>query len=75
MELLKLPINTQVNRVIPKNTFDSFTNTKQKKLFTDKILRIIWTHKLSKLTTNLPSKEIQEIQIFKVELKTGEAIP
>ncbi len=75
MELLKLPINTQVNRVIPKNTFDSYTNTRQKKLFTDKVLRIAWTHKLSKQTTNLPSKEIKEIQVFRIELKTCEAIP
>jgi hypothetical protein len=75
MELLKLPINTQVNRIIPKNTFDSYTNTRQKKLFTDKVLRIMWLHKLSKLTTNLPSKDIQEIQVFRIELKACEAIP
>lgn len=75
MDILKLPISTQVNRVIPKNTFDSYTNTKQKKLFTDKVLRITWTHKLSKETTNLPSIDIEEIQIFKIELKTCEAIP
>jgi len=31
---------TKVQKVIPKNTFDSYTNAKQKKSFTDKIQRI-----------------------------------
>jgi len=75
MNFFELPINTRVNRVIPKNTFDSYTNTKQKKLFTDKISRITWTHKLSKKTTNLKSIHIEEIQVFNVELKIFEPIP
>lgn len=73
--IFDLPISTKVNRIIPKNSFDSFTNTKQKKLFTDKISRIIWTHKLSEQTTNLTSTEIKEIQIFKFELKVYERTP
>ena len=70
MDIFNLPPTTRVNRVIPKNAFDIYTNTKQKKLFTDLITRITWTHKLSTQTVNLQAKEIQEIQIFQVELKT-----
>jgi len=74
MELFTLPHTAKVNRVIPKNTFDAYTNSKQKKLFTDLILRITWLHKLSPDTVNLEAKEIQEIQIFKIELKVREEI-
>jgi len=70
MDLINLPPTTKVNRVIPKNAFDNYTNTRQKKLFSDLITRITWTHKLSPQTVNLQAKEIQEIQIFQVELKT-----
>jgi hypothetical protein len=74
MELFNLPHAAKVNRVIPKNAFDAYTNSKQKKLFTDLILRITWLQKLSPDTVNLEAKEIQEIQIFKVELKVREEI-
>lgn len=69
MDFFNLPVRTKVGRVVPKNAFDEYTNTKQKKLFTDCIQRISWTHKLSADTINLDSKDIQEIQVFKVELK------
>lgn len=69
MDFFNLPSRTKVGRVIPKNAFDEYTNTKQKKLFTDCIQRIIWTHKFSADTVNLDNKDIQEIQVFKVELK------
>jgi len=69
MDFFNLPARTKVGRVVPKNAFDEYTNTKQKKLFTDCILRITWTHKLSADTVNLDAKDIQEIQVFKVELK------
>lgn len=74
MEVFSLPQSTKVNRVVPKNAFDNFTNAKQKKLFTDQILRITWTNKISSDTVNLEAKEIKEIQIFKVELKVKENI-
>lgn len=69
MDFFNLPVRTKVGRVVPKNAFDKYTNTKQKKLFTDCIQRISWTHKLSADTVNLDAKDIQEIQVFKVELK------
>lgn len=74
MELFNLPHTAKVNRVIPKNAFDAYTNSKQKKLFTDLILRITWLQKISPHTVNLEAKEIQEIQIFKIELKVREEI-
>ena len=74
MDIFKLPQTTIVNKVIPKNSFDTYTTAKQKKLFTDLVQRITWTHKLSTETTNLPGKDIKEIQIFKIELKAQESI-
>tara|TARA_R110002051_G_scaffold218481_1_gene282333 strand:- start:4874 stop:5533 length:660 start_codon:yes stop_codon:yes gene_type:complete len=70
----ELPSSTLVNKVIPKNAFDNYTNTRQKKLFTDRVHRITWTNKISSETTNLPFKEVQEIQLFKLELKLKEDI-
>lgn len=69
MDFFNLPIRTKVGRVVPKKAFDEYTNTKQKKLFTDCIQRISWTHKLSADTVNLDAKDIHEIQVFKIELK------
>jgi hypothetical protein len=69
MDFFNLPSRTKVGRVVPKNAFDEYTNTKQKKLFIDCIQRITWTHKLSVDTVNLDAKDIKEIQVFKVELK------
>lgn len=74
MDIFNLPDSTRFGRVVPKNAFDNYTNSKQKKLFTDTIQRITWTHKLSTETINLKAKEIQEIQVFKVELKRKESI-
>ena len=75
MGLLGLPKRTEFGRVIPKNAFDQYTNTKQKKLFADHIKRITWTHKISKETTNLKGSVFTEIQVFHVELKEMIAIP
>lgn len=74
MELFKLPHTAKVNRVIPKNAFDSYTTAKQKKRFTDLIARITWTHKLSTDTVNLEGMDIKEIQVFRIELKVKEEI-
>lgn len=74
MDYFQLPPTTNVQRIISKNNFDSYTNTKQKKLFTDKITRITWNQKLSTETVNLEFNEIKEIQIFTIELKVKEEI-
>jgi AmiR/NasT family two-component response regulator len=69
MDFFNLPSRTNVGRVVPKNAFDKYTNTRQKKLFSDGIQRITWTHKLSTETVNLDAKDIKEIQVFKIDLK------
>jgi hypothetical protein len=74
MEFFGLPISTRVQKVIPKNAFDQYTNTHEKKTISGKIQRITWLNKISKDTTNLPFTDIQEIQIFKVELKVKDEI-
>lgn len=74
MQIFELPKHTIVNKVIPKNSFDKYTNTKQKKLFVDVVERIKWLHKLSKETINLAGKDVVEIQIFEIELRKKEKI-
>jgi uncharacterized protein (UPF0248 family) len=74
MQVFNLPKHTVVNKVIPKNAFDSYTNTKQKKLFVEVIERIRWMNKLSPETTNLAGKDVQEIQVFEIELRKKDKI-
>lgn len=74
MELFNLPYNTIIQRFVAKSHFDSVTNTKQKAMFTNDIAKIMWCNTLSTETTNLPHKEIEEIQIFSIELKEQKEI-
>lgn len=74
MDLFNLPHATRVNRVIPKNAFDGYTTAKQKRLFSEQIARITWTHKISPDTVNLEAKEIKEIQVFWIEIKVNEDV-
>ena len=69
MKIFDLPKSTELSRSIPKNAFDKYTNTKQKKEMTAFIQRMTWINKLSTPTTNLPAKAITEIQVFFIELK------
>jgi len=69
MRIFDLPKSTTFGRVVPKNAFDEYTNTKQKKIITDAVQRITWTNKLSKETTNLKPDSVTEIQVFQIELK------
>lgn len=70
-----MPRRTYVGRVVPKNAFDTYINTNQKKWFTDYVLRISWLNKLSVETINLKGIDVQEIQLFQIELKIREKIP
>ena len=70
MSFFDLPNKTFFNRVIPKNAFDEYTNSKQKKLISDSIQRITWSNKISTDTVNLSGRDIKEIQLFKLELKS-----
>lgn len=74
MSYFELPKSTIVNRFIPKNAFDDYTNSSQKKRFADKIEKITWINKLSKETINLNGNEVKEIQIFEIKLKVKENI-
>jgi Domain of unknown function (DUF4391) len=74
MEPFELPHTTKVGRVIPKNAFDTYTNSKQKKLFADKVLRITWLNKIATSTVNLESGDVKEIQIIRIELKVKDEI-
>ena len=67
--MLKLPTSTIVDKIVPKNSFDEYATTKQKKLLTSVVARIKWLHKLSNQTVNLQGKEVIEIQVFELELK------
>lgn len=67
--MFNLPKSTLVQKIVPKNVFDAYTNTKQKKAFAEKIQRITWMNKISFETVNLKDAKIKEIQIFKIELK------
>ena len=64
-----MPKNTEVRKVIPKNAFDAYTNTKQKKAFSDKVLRMTWLDKIAFENVHLQGNDVQEIQVFKIVLK------
>lgn len=74
MNFFNLPQSTIVNRNIPKNAFDEFTNTKQKQALTNLISKIQWLNKLSPDTVNINPGEIDEIHIFEIKLKLPEKI-
>ncbi len=74
MIIFELPQSTFVNRVIPKNAFESFTNQKQKRVFIDDIDKIKWVNKIAKDTVNLEGKDVQEIQVFDIQLKKTDNI-
>jgi hypothetical protein len=69
MSLSYLPLSTSINRSIPKNAFDKYTNSKQKRIFIDSIDKIKWSNKIATETINLPSVDIKEIQVFEINLK------
>lgn len=74
MKVFNLPYSTEVNKFIPKNSFDKYSNPTQKGQFKELVQKITWLNKLSVETTNLQSSEIIEIQIFHVELRLKEKI-
>jgi len=69
MDVFNLPQSTKFGKVVPKNSFDKYMNTKQKKGMADLIARIVWANKLSKTTVNLETGGIDEIEVFMIELK------
>src|SRR5665811_603852 len=75
MGLFQLPPATQVNRIIPKNAFDKYTDSKEKREFIGKVEKIRWLHKISPDTTNLSFKAVAELQIFELSLRLKDEIP
>ncbi len=67
--MFDLPKSTKIQKVIPKNAFDSYTNLRQKKLFSEKIQRITWANKIAFDTIGITGVEVSEIQLFRIELK------
>ena len=67
--MLKLPASTIVDKIIPKNSFEEYATAKQRKLLSSHVARIKWLNKISTQTVNLQGKEINEIQVFEMELK------
>jgi len=75
MALFEYPKSAVFGRVLPKNKIyeHSNPNTKVKDLFVKQVERIVWAYKLSPETINLASSPLApEIQIFQIDLKTGE---
>ena len=67
--MLKLPASTIVDKIIPKNSFEEYATAKQRKLLSSHVARIKWLNKISIQTVNFQGKEINEIQVFEMELK------
>lgn len=69
---LQLPSSALVEKFIPKERFyeRSVVNTKIRDEFQNKVKRITWKYKLSEETIGVDrTEEVEEIQIFEVELK------
>ncbi len=75
MAFINIPKSAEVMRVVPKNAFHDYTNHKEKQSFTKLIKKITWQHKLSAETINLSGGDIEEIQVFDIELKIKQTIP
>jgi len=76
-----LPKNTQIDKNMPKKFFYDHGgfNVKEKDFFTKSIKKITWLYSLKTNNINVASykddeKEFIEIEIFKVELKSGSKI-
>lgn len=67
--VFNLPVSTNVNRVVPKNSFDKYATPNQRRAFTELVDKIRWTQKCSIETINLSGKNIGEIQFFEIHLK------
>ncbi|ARV07588.1 hypothetical protein BTO04_13200 [Polaribacter sp. SA4-10] len=69
MNYFQLPSQTIKDKSIPKKAFYEYTTSKQKQLFIDVVDKIKWQYKLASDTINLEGIEVQEIQVFEINLK------
>lgn len=73
--LFEYPKKTAFNRVLPKSKIYAYAKPSRsiRQRFVDEVDQIVWKHKLSPETLNLPAtRSVPEIQIFGVALRTDE---
>lgn len=73
--LFSFPQQAVFNKPLPKSKIyeHASPSAKLKTYFVQQVDKITWSYKLSPETINLPAKnEVNEIQIFTIELKNGE---
>ncbi len=73
--LFQYPERAKLGKIVPKTKFYKYSKlTKQSKnSFISDIAQIVWLYNISPETVNLPAtKDVPEIQIFKVDLKIKE---
>jgi len=76
--LFRYPEQAQLKRVVPKaRIYDTVSaSTALKDRFVREVDQIIWAYKLAPETIRLPaSKQVPEIQVFRLTLKTAELHP
>jgi hypothetical protein len=69
------PKQSAFGKLVPKSTVYEYARPTRRvqQCFVDQVSRIVWQHKLSPETTNLPARAgVPEIQIFTIALKTEE---
>ena len=72
------PPSTRFGKAVPKTRIHAAasSNKRIKELFTTQVAEIIWQHKLSPETLNLPARHgITEIQVFSLHLKSADFDP
>jgi hypothetical protein len=71
---MELPASTVVKRFVPKEKFYNKTtiNNKLRQLFAEEIEKITWSNKISPDTLNISGGEYKELQVFEINLKTGD---
>ncbi len=73
--LYNFPKAAALGRMLAKSKIydHAAPSSKVKELFVKEVEKIIWSHKLSPTTINLPASDgVQEIQVFSILLRTGE---
>ena len=68
MIIFQLPIQIKKDKSITKKCSYEYVTTKQKQLFIDVIDKIHWQNKLASHIIVLEGIEVQEIQIFEINL-------
>lgn len=72
--MLNLPVNTQVNKRIPKQAFyaNLHLNPGERRALSAQVDSIIWRNKLSADTLNIaPGVDVLELQVFELKLSEG----